>query len=422
VNRQVLIPLLLLSISVCCHLGFARFGRPYAVTATWEQHLGGEYFNIARAMTDGRGFSDPFGESTGPTAWMPPLYPTLLALLLTILRSRMLVSVAVLGLTHVSLAAIGFTVYTILRRRVAKVPPSVVVILLGIWVAAFNFWFFLITQDIWLVALAVNATLLLANRHVEGRPTNPVAWILAGGAMSLVSPALLLPFFVLVGYLALRDHEWRRWAGILAAVGLLGLPWLARNVVTFHQFIPVKGNLGYDAYLANVVDDDGIYDNRTLTHHPYTNSVTLFEYQKLGEAAFSHHYGEVFSAYLKQHRSKFLQKVSNRAIAASVYYRPIVEDERGPKLIFTRVIYALPLAAFVILALLSERHRKVTDACTVFCAAYLTPYVFIAFYARYWLALTPMFLLVIGLALDTVWPSRWSKGEPVVPSAVVPAS
>ena len=35
-------------------------------------HLGGEYFKIAEALVDGRGYADPFGTPTGPTAWMPP--------------------------------------------------------------------------------------------------------------------------------------------------------------------------------------------------------------------------------------------------------------------------------------------------------------------------------------------------------------
>ena len=42
---------------------------------TNNTHLGGEYYNIAKAIVAGKGFSDPFNGATGPTAWMPPLYP-----------------------------------------------------------------------------------------------------------------------------------------------------------------------------------------------------------------------------------------------------------------------------------------------------------------------------------------------------------
>ena len=48
---------------------------------TTEDHFpfGWEMGRIARALTTGRGFADPFGGNTGPTAWTPPLYPLLMA-------------------------------------------------------------------------------------------------------------------------------------------------------------------------------------------------------------------------------------------------------------------------------------------------------------------------------------------------------
>jgi hypothetical protein len=42
------------------------------------QHLGGEYYNIAGALTSGRGYADPFPVKSGPTAWMPPVLAYLL--------------------------------------------------------------------------------------------------------------------------------------------------------------------------------------------------------------------------------------------------------------------------------------------------------------------------------------------------------
>src|SRR5579884_1411574 len=42
--------------------------------------FGYEMGRIGRAIAMGRGFADPFGPQTGPTAWEPPLYPYLIAL------------------------------------------------------------------------------------------------------------------------------------------------------------------------------------------------------------------------------------------------------------------------------------------------------------------------------------------------------
>src|SRR5262245_35874521 len=43
--------------------------------------LGAENWTLALHLTNGKGFSDPFALGTGPTAWMSPVYPSLLAVL-----------------------------------------------------------------------------------------------------------------------------------------------------------------------------------------------------------------------------------------------------------------------------------------------------------------------------------------------------
>src|SRR5258707_147292 len=65
----------------------------------FTKHLGGEYYNIALALARGYGYADPFGAHTGPTAWMPPLFPFLLAGLLLVLKKKVLVAQAVVWLT-----------------------------------------------------------------------------------------------------------------------------------------------------------------------------------------------------------------------------------------------------------------------------------------------------------------------------------
>jgi hypothetical protein len=41
--------------------------------------LGGEAGRIARSITEGEGFSNPLFGQTGPTAWLAPVFPYLLA-------------------------------------------------------------------------------------------------------------------------------------------------------------------------------------------------------------------------------------------------------------------------------------------------------------------------------------------------------
>src|ERR1700730_15122538 len=50
---------------------FPPFQRGYNGNRT--DPFGGEYYHIATALGSGRGYADPFGPQTGPTAWMPPV-------------------------------------------------------------------------------------------------------------------------------------------------------------------------------------------------------------------------------------------------------------------------------------------------------------------------------------------------------------
>ena len=52
-------------------------GAPGKLAHIWES--GPEIVNIATAISSHRGFSSPFGIESGPTAWIPPVYPGLLA-------------------------------------------------------------------------------------------------------------------------------------------------------------------------------------------------------------------------------------------------------------------------------------------------------------------------------------------------------
>src|SRR5947209_3999081 len=66
------------------HSADYRFFPPFKrhVNANANRDLACENFNIARSMLAGKGFAHPFVGQTGPTAWMPPILPSILAGLL----------------------------------------------------------------------------------------------------------------------------------------------------------------------------------------------------------------------------------------------------------------------------------------------------------------------------------------------------
>ena len=56
-----------------------RSSNPVLAANEKDFSFGFEMGRIGRSLAQGQGFSNPFNETTGPTAWEPPLYPFLIA-------------------------------------------------------------------------------------------------------------------------------------------------------------------------------------------------------------------------------------------------------------------------------------------------------------------------------------------------------
>src|SRR5258705_2144982 len=73
-------PFWIVAIALFLRVGWIILGHTYKFRTTDNNFsFGWEMGRIGAALASGRGFSDPFGPPTGPTAWEPPLYPHLIA-------------------------------------------------------------------------------------------------------------------------------------------------------------------------------------------------------------------------------------------------------------------------------------------------------------------------------------------------------
>src|SRR6266849_2123746 len=71
---------LILIVAFGARLGFAwDQERKIPATALATAHFAQETGNIAYSLATGKGFSSPFRGETGPTAWLTPVYPLLVA-------------------------------------------------------------------------------------------------------------------------------------------------------------------------------------------------------------------------------------------------------------------------------------------------------------------------------------------------------
>ncbi|RMD57492.1 hypothetical protein D6833_13850, partial [Candidatus Parcubacteria bacterium] len=376
------------------------------LNANANYHLGAEYKNIARALNAGKGFANPFGIDTGPTAWMPPVYPALLALLIAVVGPYRGLIAAVVLLKNLLLVGTGLLIYYLAGLSSRRLRPSVAVSLYGAWLLVFFHWFFQWTHDVWLIMLLVETTLvggLLL--HKWPKRVQTLAWGGLGGTVFLTSPAAGLAWLALSWDLARSRKLWQRIGPAVAIALAFVAAWSIRNAVVLGKPMLIKSNLFFDLYQGSFACASGVYDAPFLSHHPVWTSAQNpdSEYRRLGEARFVELYKQRFLAALRERPDVMLKQVGKRLLAATVWYHrydPMLEGRRPP---IRSVAYALPFASLSFLILFDRRR---TFACPVRRSAvlvystFLVPYVLVAFYIRYLLPLTPILVLFAFWAAD----------------------
>jgi len=252
-------------------------------------HFGYETGRIARSIVEGRGFSSPLFEDTGPTAWMTPVYPYLVAGVFEIFGVYTKASAIVLLSLNALMSALACIFVVLIARisfgeRVAKWSGWA-------W-AFFPYAIYFPVERIWETWLA---TLLLSwiflitlNLENENRFSR---WVLFGalwGLAALTSPALLAVLPFLAGWVIYRRYRHcQRWlaVNVVASVVFLAIvsPWFIRNYEVFHRFIPFRDGMGLVLRLGTKGNTDywGPYELG-----PWHNDAEWSEFKQLGELGY----------------------------------------------------------------------------------------------------------------------------------------
>src|SRR5512133_548996 len=194
--------------------------------------FGMETGSIARSLAMGEGFGSPFRGSTGPTAWIAPLYPAMCAAVFKLLGVYSTASaICILGLNSVFSALTCFVIGEIARRTVGE---RVGIISAYVWAVLPHFakwpteWVWDMSLSALLAGLAIWLTLQLADEDNWRR------WMGFGtlwAAITLSNPSLLTLLPVCALWLAMRRHDatfWRRAAVSALLCAALVAPWMVR--------------------------------------------------------------------------------------------------------------------------------------------------------------------------------------------------
>jgi hypothetical protein len=383
--------------------------------------FGWEAARIARALVQGFGYADPFSNSfiahTGPTAWLPPLYPLLIAAVFKVFGVYTLTSAWVLlAINSVFSAATAMATYEIAARcygrRVALwsgwiwalYPAAMQYAVRWIWemsvTTALFAWVIVLSLRMRGIGEAQRAT-PDDGRSAEGRSATS-SWLLFGflWAMIGLSNSTLLLFLPVHGIWILMGtyrerHVFRD--AILAGLVFFACvaPWTWRNGEVFHAFIPMRGNLGAELYMGNGPGSNGLLMEQ---FHPMQSLQQLRLYAAMGEVKYVAMRGAAAKAYMAADPHHFHADVVRR-----IYYFwasvPHPADDAWYVEAGRVVNFAfISIAGLLGLGLALRRHMP---AAGLFAWAFLLlpiPYYLVTVHARFRHPLEPL-ICILGVYL-----------------------
>ncbi len=281
--------------------------------------------NVAAALAQGRGFSDPFDGKTGATAWVSPLPAFVEAAVFLVLGVKTAASAkALLALTVLGLAAAHLVLIDALApygawmrgaasatflAYVSLLPGSPVTVLSEAWL------------DILLSAALLWAALATIRSPDRG---SAAALVLVG----LLAPLVYAGIARAAGFVVL-GRAWRRRrepgclavpAAAAAALVFSTGAWTARNAVALGRFVPLKSNFWFELHLANVDSRDGLPRmEEVLRRLPFFDTGEFNRYKEMGEIRYVESFKAPALAEIRRDPLHFAANIVRRIKVAAVF-------------------------------------------------------------------------------------------------------
>jgi hypothetical protein len=273
----------------------------------------GENGSIATSIVLGKGFANPYPQvETGPSAWVAPLFPYLLAAVFRVAGTQTAEAayVAIFLQCMISAGTI-WLLYRIAQRTFSTACARIAILLWFINPARVMFTSHFLSE----VGLSTLTLLLavLALMKFRDSPTwNVAAAGLAFGLAVLCLPVLVLavPFYLYSLYAMGRSRLSAAWiAPTLAFAVCIAVltPWLARNYVVFGRFIFIKSNVGHVLYMGN---SDRVGE-RDLYPHTAPQERDLM--RQVGESAYASQSFSRGVAWIRDHKKEYAMRFIDRA-------------------------------------------------------------------------------------------------------------
>ena len=281
---------LIVVVAFAARVGFAwsqerKIPREALAVVPVQQEAG----HIAYALASGKGYCCVFRTETGPTAWLAPAYPVLLAGIFRIFGSFTVGAFfAAVALNIVFSATTCAPIFYLTKRLAGAGSAAGAAWVWALFPAGILFpfeWIWDTSLSALLGAMVLWATLAIKD---SAKIRDWCGYGILWGLSLLTNPALGAIFPFLLGWVALRARKdrglaWKYPAWTAMAAILCCLPWTVRNFQAFHAFIPLRSNFSFELWIGNnnIFDENAQGGRMSITRAEETR-----HYAQVGEMAY----------------------------------------------------------------------------------------------------------------------------------------
>jgi hypothetical protein len=296
--------------------------RPFAVAGSAEME------RAAASLVRDSTLGNVYGDNSGPSAHVAPLYPLFLSVIYTGFGYEGPAARLAQEVAAILMSATGIALLPWLARRAGLHPGAGWAAAVALAVLPINLW--IETSGSWeqpasaLLLLALLIT-CLAWQGIR----QAVLFGLLTGAAALLSPALLpaaglMLLATLFSWQGGSVHSWRpRILGgaTVALVSLLVIsPWIYRNHQVLGGFVPLRSNFGLELWIGNHPGSNGktfdlAWDDRdsfVFQNHPLLNGRERDRLRQVGELEYMRGKQSLARAWIASHPGEFLELTARR--------------------------------------------------------------------------------------------------------------
>jgi 4-amino-4-deoxy-L-arabinose transferase-like glycosyltransferase len=312
------------------------------VTTSWvfpdRWQYGYEMGQIADSLTRGEGFSwpyvSPFNINTSlahPTAWMPPVYPFIIAAAFKSLGAYSKEAAITLEFFQILISVLTCVMLYILGKRFYNVQAGLIAaFLFAMYPPAIHF----AVQKIWSTSLFAFCVLLVIfiflrlSDHPRVKSGIYLGILLA--FIALLDPIIIGVYPFAFVWLYLKAEGNRRTVTKLIATAVVAFflslsPWLVRNYFVFGQFVFIKSNFGSALYLGNREGTTGSYKDSEKDFDFYLSAFEKEYLRQSDEIAGDRLLLQKAVAFIVEKPLSFAQRSMNRF----VHYWTVIRPQPG---------------------------------------------------------------------------------------------